>query len=138
MKRITFLFLLIIAQTSISQTLQMPNIPAEGVNYETTTLDDVIVISDEGPWDFTQFNNLPDQSVISMQSIDDSPFSSSNYPYATHVKYEDGYEFFLGFESTEYTYNGENSFITNSYATPLTINPYPFNVGDTHTSIAYH
>ncbi len=45
MKRITFLFLLIIAQTSISQTLQMPNIPAEGVNYETTTLDDVIATS---------------------------------------------------------------------------------------------
>ena len=137
MKKITFLFLLIIAQTSISQTLQMPNIPAEGVNYETSTLNAYLSVSTEGPpWDFSNLNPV-DQSVISMQSIDDSPFSSSNYPYATHVKYEDGYEFFLGFESTEYTYNGENSFITNSYATPLTINPYPFNVGDTHTDAVY-
>ncbi len=140
MKKITFLFLLIIAQTSISQTLQMPNIPAEGVNYETSTLNAYLSVSTEGPWDFSNLNPV-DQSVISMQSIDDSPYSSSNYPNTTHVKYStSGSESviqFPGFTSSGYTYNGENSFITNNYATPLTINPYPFNVGDTHTDAVY-
>ena len=141
MKKITILLSLIITSSIFAQSLQMPNIPAEGVNYETTTLDDVIFISDEGPWDFTQFNNLPDQSVISMQTIDDSPYSSSNYPNTTHVKYStSGSQSviqFPGFTSSGYTYNGENSIIITNYATPLTINPYPFNVGDTHTDAIY-
>ena len=141
MKKITFLLSLIITTSIYAQSLEMPNIPAEGVNYETRTLDDVIFISDQGPWDFTQYNNLPDQSVISMQSIDDSPYSSSNYPNTTHVKYgtsgSQSVIQFPGFTSSGYTYNGENSIIVNNYATPLTINPYPFNVGDIHTDAVY-
>ena len=141
MKKITFLLSLIITTSIYAQSLEMPNIPAEGVNYETRTLDDVIFISDQGPWDFTQYNNLPDQSVISMQSIDDSPYSSSNYPNTTHVKYgtsgSQSVIQFPGFTSSGYTYNGENSIIVNNYATPLTINPYPFNVGDVHSDAVY-
>ena len=59
MKKITFLLILIITSSIYAQSLEMPNIPADGVNYETRTLDDVIFISDQGPWDFTQYNNLP-------------------------------------------------------------------------------
>ena len=85
--------------------------------------------------------HVPDQSVISMQSIDDSPYSSSNYPNTTHVKYgtsgSQSVIQFPGFTSSGYTYNGENSIIVNNYATPLTINPYPFNVGDIHTDAVY-
>ena len=107
MKKITILLSLIITSSIFAQSLQMPNIPAEGVNYETRTLDDVIFISDQGPWDFTQYNNLPDQSVISMQSIDDSPYSSSNYPNTTHVKYgtsgSQSVIQFPGFTSSGYT-----------------------------------
>jgi hypothetical protein len=55
MKKITFLLSLIITSSIYAQSLEMPNIPADGVNYETRTLDDVIFISDQGPWDFTQY-----------------------------------------------------------------------------------
>ena len=130
MKKITFLLSLIITSSIYAQSLEMPNIPAEGVNYETSTLDAYLSVSTEGPWDFTNLNPV-DQSVISMQSIDDSPYSSSNYPNTTHVKYgtsgSQSVIQFPGFTSSGYTYNGENSIIVNNYATPLTINPYPVN-----------
>ena len=55
MKKITFLLSLIITSSIYAQSLEMPNIPAEGVNYETSTLDDVYCLSrTEGPWDFSQ------------------------------------------------------------------------------------
>ena len=140
MKKITFLLSLIITSSIYAQSLEMPNIPADGVNYETSTLNAYLSVSTEGPWDFSNLNPV-DQSVISMQSIDDSPYSSSNYPNTTHVKYgtsgDQSVIQFPGFTSSGYTYNGENSIIVNNYATPLTINPYPFNVGDTHTDAVY-
>ena len=86
MKKITFLLSLIITSSIYAQSLEMPNIPADGVNYETSTLNAYLSVSTEGPWDFSNLNPV-DQSVISMQSIDDSPYSSSNYPNTTHVKY---------------------------------------------------
>lgn len=140
MKKITFLFSLIITSSIYAQSLEMPNIPADGVNYETTTLNAYLSISTEGPWDFSSLNPI-EESVISMQTIEDSPYSSSSYPNTTHVKYgtsgSQSVIQFPGFTSSGYTYNGENSIIVNNYATPLTINPYPFNVGDTHTDAVY-
>ena len=44
---------------------------------------------------------------------------------------------FPGFTSAGYTYNGENSIIINNYSTPLTIMPYPFSVGDSHSDAVY-
>ena len=140
MKKITYLLLFFITSSIYAQSLQMPNIPADGVNYETTTLNAYLSISTEGPWDFSSLNPI-EESVISMQTIEDSPYSSSSYPNTTHVKYgtsgSQSVIQFPGFTSSGYTYNGENSIIVNNYATPLTINPYPFNVGDTHTDAVY-
>ena len=47
MKKITFLLSLIITSSIYAQSLEMPNIPAEGVNYETSTLDAYLSVSTE-------------------------------------------------------------------------------------------
>ncbi len=53
MKKITFLLSLIITSSIYAQSLEMPNIPAEGVNYETSTLDAVILsVSNRGSLGF--------------------------------------------------------------------------------------
>ena len=73
--------------------------------------------------------------------IEDSQYSPSLYPNATHVKYsvsgDQDVVQFPGFTETGYSYNGELSIIENNYDTPLIINPYPFTVGDTHSDAIY-
>tara|TARA_B100001057_G_scaffold70612_1_gene64770 strand:- start:1089 stop:1340 length:252 start_codon:yes stop_codon:yes gene_type:complete len=83
MKKITIL-LLMLCGSSYAQTLQMPNIPAEGVTYETVSQNSIISI--DQPWDFSSYNPI-DVSNVSMQLIEDSQYSPSLYPNATHVKY---------------------------------------------------
>ncbi len=131
MKKITFL-LLFISTVIFSQTIQMPNIPEDGVTYETARTD--FFLSDptsNGPWDYS-FINISDVRYVSLQSIEDSDFSPSVYPNSTHVKYAPDVVQFPGFTESGYTYNGENSIINAIYPTPLTLIPYPFSVGETH------
>ena len=120
------------SQIAFSQTLEMPNFP-DGVNYlyDVSVKNQLIEFSEDGDWDFSEVTTDSD-SAVQIIPIADSP-DAEDYPNATHVKYEDGNILFLGFEPTQYTYNGEQTFIDNSYVTPLVLIPYPFNVGETHT-----
>ncbi len=135
MKKITFL-LFLFSCTINSQTLQMPNIPSDGVIYETTTLNASLSVSPNGPWDFSNLNPV-DQSDIAMQPIENSSYSITEYPNTTHIKsFMSGDQSviqFPGFTESGYSYNGENSIIVNNYASPLILHPYPFTVGDSHS-----
>jgi hypothetical protein len=139
MKKITFV-LLLLTTGIFSQTIQMPNIPEEGVIYQTKTLNSTFGIPPSDSWDFSDFE-LNNEVDVTMIPIENSSFSSSLYPNTTHVKsFLSGDEQvvqFPGFTSSGYTYNGENSIIINNYSTPLTIMPYPFSVGDTHSDAVY-
>ena len=54
MQKITFLFLLFTVGI-FSQTIQMPNIPEDGVVYETKTLNSTFSIPPADSWDFSDF-----------------------------------------------------------------------------------
>ena len=136
MKKITYLLLFIFSSSIFAQSIQVPDIPSDGVNYLTTTQNATFDVSTEGPWDFSVLNPV-DESSISMQPIENSQFSSTTYPNTTHVKSfmsgDQSVVQFPGFTESGYTYNGENSIIVNNYSSPLVIHPYPFNVGDMHS-----
>jgi hypothetical protein len=140
MKKITFLLSLIITSSIYAQSLQMPDIPAEGVVYETLTLNSTFGIPPSDSWDFSDFEPV-DQVDVTMIPIENSQYNAAAYPNTTHVKsFLSGSQQvvqFPGFTSTGYTYNGESSIIFNNYYAPLTIMPYPFSVGDTWTDAVY-
>jgi hypothetical protein len=131
MKKTLFVVCLILSQITFAQTLEMPNLPDGLITYDVSVKNQLIEFSDDGDWDFSEVTTDSD-SAIQIIPIADSP-DAEDYPNATHVKFEDGFMFFLGFEPTGYTYNGEISFINSVYSTPLVLTPYPFNIGDTHT-----
>lgn len=125
------LFCAVMVSWIASAQITQPTIPADGINYYVDTRGVFLNASTTGPWDFSSVN--PDDSrEIAIQPIEDSPYATE-YPNATHAYYEDGFVQFPGYTSTEYTYNGEQSFLLSNYPTPLVIHPYPFNVGDVHT-----
>lgn len=114
-----------------AQTLSMPTIPSAGVTYSVTIKSDTVPHPTQGNWDFS--NVTTDATgTIEFEPISSTSYSSS-YPNATHVKYEDGGTFFLGFDATEYTFHGEMSVITTSYTNPLVLHTYPFAIGNTST-----
>jgi hypothetical protein len=114
-----------------SQTLHEPSIPSSGVTYPFAIKYDTTSFSQQGPWDFSSTTTSSNDNIqimpISSSSI------ASNYPNATHVKYEDGNQFFIGFDSVSYTFHGEVSVLTSSYPSPLIIHPYPFSLGNVHS-----
>ena len=118
----------------------MPDIPEDGVVYHTKTSNWTFGIPPSDSWDFSDFE-LDDEVDVTMIPIENSQYSSTQYPNTTHVKsFLSGDQEviqFPGFTSSGYTYNGENSIIVNNYSTPLTIMPYPFSVGDSHSDAVY-
>ncbi|MDG1526234.1 MAG: T9SS type A sorting domain-containing protein [Schleiferiaceae bacterium] len=109
----------------------MPTIPSAGVTYSVTIKSDTVPHPTQGNWDFS--NVTTDATgTIEFEPISSTSYSSS-YPNATHVKYEDGGTFFLGFDATEYTFHGEMSVITTSYTNPLVLHTYPFAIGNSST-----
>ncbi|MDG1902960.1 MAG: hypothetical protein P8I37_01225, partial [Schleiferiaceae bacterium] len=113
------------------QTLTMPTLPSAGVTYPLSIKADTVPHSSQGNWDFS--NTTTDATgTVTFEPISSTSYST-NYPNATHVKYEDGGIFFLGFDATEYTFHGEMSVITTSYTNPLVLHTYPFAVGNTST-----
>jgi len=131
MKKHLLIIFLALSQIAFSQTLEMPNFPDGVIIYDVSIKNQFINFSEDGDWDFSDISTDID-SAIQITPISDSP-DAEDYPNATHAKYEDGNILFLGFEPTQYTYNGEQTFIDDSYVTPLVLIPYPFNVGETHT-----
>ena len=53
----------------------MPNIPAEGVNYETLTFDSYLTIPTTGPWDFSNITAQFQESDIEMIPVTDTEYS---------------------------------------------------------------
>ena len=119
------------AHSLTSQTVSItePSIPSQGVIYEVSVVNSLIDFSTSGDWDFSQIKTTSNSS-IEFALVSDSQYSN-NYPNATHVKYEDGQQFFLGFDAEASSYHGERTVINTAYDTPLLLFPYPFNVGDT-------
>ena len=135
MKKITFLLLFIFCGLTYAQTLQAPTIPADGVTYDTATTNYALTAPfGDAPWDFS-FINTNDLSQVSLEPIEGSGFSTDVYPNTTHIKYSPDVVQYPGFSENGYTYNGENSIINAIYPVPLTLMPYPFAVGDTHTDV---
>lgn len=130
MKKHLLIIFLALSQITFSQTLEMPNFPDGVIIYDVSIKNQLIDFSEDGDWDFSEVTTDSD-SAVQITPISDSP-DADDYPNATHVKYEDGNILFLGFEPTQYTYHGEQTFIDNSYVTPLVLIPYPFNIGETH------
>ena len=131
MKKHLLIIFFALSQIAFSQTLEMPNFPDGVIIYDVSIKNQLIDFSEDGDWDFSEVTTDSDSAV---QITTYFGFTRCrDYPNATHVKYEDGNILFLGFEPTQYTYNGEQTFIDNSYVTPLVLIPYPFNVGETHT-----
>lgn len=131
MKKHLLIIFLALSQITFSQTLEMPNFPDGVIIYDVSIKNQLIDFSDDGDWDFSEVTTDSD-SAVQITPISDSP-DAEDYPNATHVKYEDGNILFLGFEPTQYTYHGEQTIINTIYPSPLVVNPYPFNTGDTHT-----
>jgi hypothetical protein len=131
LKNFLLLLILLVSFNLVSQTLYTPNISNSGVTYTVSVKSDTTSFSQLGPWDFSS------TTTTSNENIQILPISSStigsNYPNASHVKYEDGDQFFIGFDSNSYTFHGEVSVLTSSYSSPLIIHPYPFSNGDFHT-----
>ena len=113
------------------QTLTMPTIPSSGVTYPVTIKADTVPHPSQGNWDFSNITTDA-TGTIEFEPISSTSYSSS-YPNATHVKYEDGGTFFLGYDSDEYTFHGEITVITTSYQNPLILHTYPFAIGDSHS-----
>jgi len=131
MKKSLFFILLISNYALFGQTLTMPTIPPSGVTYPVTIKNDTVPHPSQGSWDFS--NVTTDATgTVEFESISSTPFSSS-YPNATHVKYEDGGIFFLGYDIDEYTFHGERTVIETSYQNPLILHTYPFAIGDSHS-----
>ena len=133
MKNAAFLFFSILSHAVFSQTgaITQPSIPDQGVIYEVSVKNSLIDFSTSGDWDFSNITTNSNSS-IEFALVSDSNYSN-NYPNATHVKYEDGQQFFLGFDATASSYHGERTVINTAYDSPLLLFPYPFNVGDTST-----
>ena len=122
-------------QIAFGQGLMNPTIPPSGILYQVATKADTIGFSNQGDWDFLAVVT-DNNATIEVLPVSSSS-SAGNYPNATHVKYEDGNEFFLGFSNSEYSFHGEISVLTSSYASPLVLHPYPFSVGDIHSDFQF-
>jgi len=126
-----FLFFTVSGNMLFAQTLTMPTIPSSGFTYPVTIKADTVPHPSQGNWDFS--NVTTDATgTIEFEPISSTSYSSS-YPNATHVKYEDGGIFFLGYDTNEYTFHGEIAVITTSYQNPLVLHTYPFAIGDSHS-----
>ena len=135
MKLKLFFFGVLISCGAISQTINQPTLPSNGVTYSIDTFDDLLEFSITGPWDFSG-NTINGSREIEIIPIDNTPFSGE-YLNSTHALYGLDYVQFPGYLSSGYTYNGEESFLLSNYPTPLVIHPYPFSVGSVHNDGVY-
>ena len=114
-----------------TQSISKPNIPEKGVGYNIVLMNDTLSFNRTGDWDFSNQSGLQAGSTIHIAPIATNP-SSDDYPYATHVKYEDDGEFMLGYEDDGFSFHGEKTILTSIYNEPLIVMPYPFKKGDKH------
>ncbi|MAU35814.1 MAG: hypothetical protein CMD14_00385 [Flavobacteriales bacterium] len=131
MKQIILPFLLIFCLNAISQNINSPTIPAEGITMEFDQIDDTISISSTGPWDFSSIITTSNYSM-SVLPIDSS-IHSNNYPNATHVLKSLNGEFFFSYSSSQFlSYGKVGNTTTTNYTTPLLLMNYPFDSSVSH------
>ena len=123
-KNFLLLFFLLVSINLVSQTLYTPNTSNLGVTYAVSVKSDTTSFSQQGPWDFSSTTTTLNENIQILPIT--SSAIGSNYRNASHVKYEDGDQFFIGFDSNSYTFHGEVSVLTYSHSSPLIIHPYPF------------
>ena len=112
--RIINIFLLIGLSASFfgktnAQTIQKPTIPEKGVGYNIEVKNDTLAFKRSGDWDFSSLTGLIQWTPTEIAPIYSNP-SSTDYPNATHVKYEDDGEFMLGYRDDGFTFHGEKTF----------------------------
>ena len=130
--RSIFVFLFVtMALQSGAQTITIPTIPNSGTSLNFDQLDDTTVISDSGPWDFS---NVQSTAIYTMRVLPkDSSVYVADYPNATHVLKSANGEFFLGFDNAGLTSHGKvTSSTVSSYSSPLTLIPYPSDASTVH------
>ena len=108
-----------------AQTINCPNLPW-GMTMEFDQVNDTVPLSNSGPWDFSSLQTglTYEMKVLPL----DSSVHASNYPNATHVIKSANGEFFLSYDASGMKSHGKvTSSTTSSYATALTLVPFPFN-----------
>ena len=96
-KNFLLLFFLLVSYNLVSQTLYTTNISNLGVTYAVSVKSDTTNFSQQGPWDFSSTTTTSNENIQILPIT--SSATGSNYPNASHVKYEDGDQFFIGFDS---------------------------------------
>ena len=126
-----FLPLVFLAFGVHAQTINSPNIPQWGMTMNFDQFNDTVSVSASGPWDFS---SVQPASTYTMAMLPISASSNaSNYPDATHVLQSANGEFFFTYDSVGLkTYGKVTSSTTASYATPLTMVPFPLDASTTH------
>ena len=114
-----------------AQSITDPSLPAEGKVMNFDQIDDTIAVSSTGPWDFSTINPTASYTM-SVFSVDSSS-NAANYPAASHVLVSATGEFFMGYDQNGITNHGRiSSDVTTSYATPITLLPFPFDANTVH------
>jgi hypothetical protein len=128
---ITSLFILTVLLSG-AQTISVPTIPNTGTSLDFDLINDTVPVSISGPWDFSSIQSAMPYTMRVLPK--DSSIHVADYPNATHVLKSDNGEFFLGFDSGGLTSHGKvTSSTISSYATPLTLIPYPSDASTVHT-----
>ena len=90
--------------------LVSPEIPDDGLVYNYTSKSGLLdgiqnqTLPPQGPWDLTGESGVTGEEVVSLLPVSASNYAA-DYPNATHVKLEDGFEFFVGHSSDAYTFH---------------------------------
>ncbi len=125
MKKLILTLLVLSSSYVGAQTINCPNLPW-GMTMEFDQVNDTVPLSNSGPWDFSSLQTglTYEMKVLPL----DSSVHASNYPNATHVIKSANGEFFLSYDSSGMKSHGKvTSSTTSSYATALTLVPFPFN-----------
>ena len=130
MKKLILTLLVLSSSYVGAQTINCPNLPW-GMTMEFDQVNDTVPLSNSGPWDFSSLQTglTYEMKVLPL----DSSVHASNYPNATHVIKSANGEFFLSYDSSGMKSHGKvTSSTTSSYATALTLVPFPFNSALNH------
>lgn len=117
-----------------AQILTMPQIDTT-INYTLNVRyisDTISIQSNQGPWDFSSGSLLNSSSKTKELIPIFNTSYSLDYPHATWRYTDNGSHNFIGINNDSWTYNGEISFVTTEYSTPLILLPFPFSAGQTH------
>jgi len=131
MKKLLLFALLFQSYFCLSQTLNAPTIPANGMEFTVKTMTTAVSNAQtNGAWNFSTAVTTT-ASNFSLLPIATSSQASS-YPLATHVrKIGTNDEAYVAYNGTNYRFCGSMGMI---YTTPLLMHTWPISAGYTHTN----